>query len=431
MQNNTNDTSGSMKSKFEDFGAVPSDKVWKGVSAAIQKKRKRRFFLWWFWVLSLFALAGVTFFSIKMSNVELLNNGSQAVVQSKSQAFSRESDSKHEGAGQNPVKSDTNSTSTKENQNKALFDKESDSQNKIVPSENRMYKSKKGLNASIVGNGSGSSYSGMKKMELDSNRSNIVLDLTKNDSAYFLSPLILKPFNMMRKLSVNDTNKYVLGAPRICGWRFNLLMGKNLRLKKEGEIIMYDQYETQYQLQRSYEQYYLGLSMAYQFNTALSFEMGFLGITNRFTQEVKAVSRVEYKDFIWAVPLKINWNLYRKSKFQIECFGGVQLQYMYRQNDISTGMNLSSVVGNTNLSEDYVAYNYSSESGNFYKDKINMMTQLGFHFNYNLNSNWALRLSPYYQYYTKKCARFSYVTTHNQHWVGLELGIQYRRLKVK
>lgn len=51
-------------SKFQDFGAVPSDAVWKGIEATLPEKRKKPLLLWW-WTSGIAAslIIGVTLFT--------------------------------------------------------------------------------------------------------------------------------------------------------------------------------------------------------------------------------------------------------------------------------------------------------------------------------------------------------------------------------
>jgi len=59
-------------SKFQDFGAVPSDTVWKGIEAALPEKKKKRILAWWWWTSGMAAsllLCGIVLFETKTEGI--------------------------------------------------------------------------------------------------------------------------------------------------------------------------------------------------------------------------------------------------------------------------------------------------------------------------------------------------------------------------
>ncbi len=68
MQNN--DTRGSLGSKFENFGAAPTEGLWGSIADSLEGKKKRRVAIWWWLGAAAVTIAGVGIVLTTMSNDE-------------------------------------------------------------------------------------------------------------------------------------------------------------------------------------------------------------------------------------------------------------------------------------------------------------------------------------------------------------------------
>jgi hypothetical protein len=424
MRNNSNEKAGDFKSKFEGYGAVPSKKVWKGVSDAINEKRKKRILFWWFFGLigfGLLAFQGIQLMHAASNEQKLMKAKAIASKNSVSEQFTvSPTDSLMNAAKVNESTEIVGEKNTREKVSSQFTSaaKEVNSINSTNKKETFL------LSSSDINNSPrGIIIPNIANEGVPVNEEIHELERMNLDKRPFLLPSVLSGDLVVISRILGPTNE-------LSNWRFNLLAGTNLRLAQNKTKLYYDMNETAYESQQTYKQNFLGLSAGYQFSSKIGLELGFKYIHNKYVQEIGTFSRVTQSDRILALPLGVDYQFKSIGKWTFSAFGGMQFQYMWsNQEQVVGNYDLAtSVDSSIGMSNAYTLDSYGNEEG-FYKSRINTMTQLGFHVQYALNPNWSIRFSPYYQYYTKKCQRFSYITSNSRHWIGFQVGIQYQRMR--
>ncbi|GEM_PF-5457120 len=414
MHNNSIEKPGKLRDQFATFGDVPSSDVWKNIVVEINPKKKKRRFLWIF-----FLLIGVTTFGafllLKSTNTKEFKVQNKQIINS----FTSKLTSKNHKNYQKT----NNSSSIKPNSNHTIWTTDNSIKSNFSPTSNLLNENHnlRDFNRNLQ------VFESDPKVKIDEFQSELNLKTNHTVSLSFDSIILVNRISNVGFISNHFQNLELISMvpfkklESTADFSFSILGGMNYRVAKFSDT-------------RNYYQLSFSFLAKYRFKNNFAIETGLVilknrrddlilsGLSNQSLFPSSSDLMFRFDDLILALPIKASFQLYQKNKFQAELFGGFQFQHMTKNRDVAYGSNPPTngfmySISNAN-------YNYTADNNNF-SSKFNVMSQIGFNLYFQSSKFFKYRISPFYQYYTKKCERFSFVTQGTKHWVGFQLGIEF------
>lgn len=406
MHNDSIEKPGKLSNQFVSFGDVPSSDVWNNIVVEINPTKKRRRFLWIF-----FLLIGVTSFGsfllLKTSKEKNVTNEIKKTINSSNLI------SKRDKIRQTTI----NFSSKKSISNQSISSSNNQFEPNFSPSSNlnNNQQNLKGFSPNLK------VLTAETKVKSDGFESDITKKIKQIDSFEFDTTILVNRISNYKLQSSYFQNLELIGMNPFkkmesnAGFSFSIVGGMNFHMAKVSET-------------NRYYQYNFGVLTKYRFQNNFALESGFIMLKNRMDgfnlsglSGLSNNSTLNYRfdDLILAIPIKVSFQVYQKKIFKTELFTGVQFQHMTKKRDLFYDLSSQSTIA------DYSAMNYAYTSTSSFIDKFNVMSQIGFNLYFKTSNSFQLRISPFYQYYTKKCERFSFVTQGTKHWVGIHLGIEF------